>query len=106
MAIAAEPAHVASDRISRVRPRAVARIAEISTRTPTPTSNAVSICYACPIRYQTLDRGRLAALGAHAKRSTALVTPIFPQSVAWVGFPYSELPAGAPAAIRPTTSAS
>src|SRR5690606_24730740 len=43
MAMAAEPAQVASDKTSRVRPRAVARIAEISTRTPTPTSNAVSM---------------------------------------------------------------
>src|SRR5690606_28293297 len=44
MAMAAEPAQVASDSTSRVNPRAVARIAEISTKTPTPTSNAVSIC--------------------------------------------------------------
>src|SRR5882724_10620553 len=39
--MAAEPAHVASDRISRVKPRAVARIAEIRTRTATPTSTPV-----------------------------------------------------------------
>ena len=40
-AIAAAPAQVARDRISRVKPRAVARIAEIRTRTATPTSTAV-----------------------------------------------------------------
>ena len=36
-----QPAQVASDRISRVKPRAVARIAEIRTRTATPTSTPV-----------------------------------------------------------------
>src|SRR5688572_14588306 len=41
--MAAEPAQVASESTSRVKPRAVARIAEIRTSTPTPTSNAVNM---------------------------------------------------------------